>query len=162
MSQCFQSFILFGIWYIVSSCIICLFLYSSIIKKKTMILLFQIFVSRQLSSIVLEKLRECLGKFWRSGITCKTSVFLSAPTGQQTGKLEYWKLKSSTNWAKHQTIVEIWKKNKILVYILHQKILSSSSMCWHNADRCLLVEGWKVFRYWRGEINRPRKKRAKD
>ena len=29
-------------------------------------------------------------------------------------------------------------------------MLSSSSRCWHNADRCLLVEGWKVFGYWGG------------
>ena len=24
-------------------------------------------------------------------------------------------------------------------------------LCWHNADRCLLVEGWKVFGYWGGD-----------
>ena len=91
MSQCIN--LLFFIFCILPSCIICLYLSSTIITKKTMILLFQIFVSRQLSSIrkVVWLFGGKLGRFWRSGITCVTSVFLSAPTGQQTGKLEYWK-----------------------------------------------------------------------
>ena len=98
MSQCFQSFILSSIWCILSVCIFCLYLFSTIVidhKEEKDNIVTNIFIPniRQLSSIrkVVWLLGGKLGKFWRSGITCITSVFLSAPTGQQTSKLEYWK-----------------------------------------------------------------------
>ena len=113
-----------------------------------------------------------MGKLWRVGILHNFHILVCCLQSWSTQQKQTWILENSKALQTRSSSKQLLKSVYMRITILLQKLvdfyhtgikenspmLSSSPRCWHNADRCLLVEGWKVFGYW-GEDRSPRHKK---